>query len=99
VGSVTGEAPWPCLRCRCAAGHGVTKRLKILRNVREHWDEWEIEKGSQKEFRRLWPGKSPYVLTQSEGDILVGGIASLAELQLVANKVLSALERLAVERR
>lgn len=75
----------------------VAKRLKLLRNVREHWDEWELERGSQKEFRRLWPNQSPYVLTKTENDILVGGVASLAELEFMASDVLETLEQLKVK--
>lgn len=69
--------------------------LTLLRNVREHWDEWEIDKRSPAQFRELWPGKSPWTLTASSGDLSLAGLVSLTSLEASARTILAALDALA----
>jgi len=64
----------------------LSKRLRLLRNIREHWDEWHLDKGSAKQFRDSWPDQSPFTLTRGDGAIVVAGLVDLTELEeLVAD--------------
>jgi hypothetical protein len=69
-------------------------KLKALRNVCEHWDEWDQERGSARAYRRRWPEQSPYQisLSASRDDILLGGIVRLGDLLPPVRELLSSLE-------
>ncbi|MDE9364025.1 hypothetical protein PZ938_00250 [Luteipulveratus sp. YIM 133132] len=71
----------------------IGQHLKVLRNVREHWDEWHVDKRSPLRFRTQWPNRSPFSLTRTEGDqdLLLGEIVSLAELEDLAKHILDDL--------
>jgi hypothetical protein len=60
--------------------------LKLMRNVREHWDQWEKEERSAAHFRRLYPKNHPWntaVEKTPDGRLIphLGGVVSLDDLE------------------
>jgi hypothetical protein len=72
--------------------------LTLLRNVREHWDEWQIDKRSPAQFRELWPAKSPWTITASDGDLSLAGLVPLRSLEASARIILGELDAVIARR-
>ena len=60
---------------------GLHAKVKQLRNVLEHWDEWHLEKLSAKSFRATHPDIWPFGVNFTSDDFLVGGVIPFADLE------------------
>ena len=67
-------------------------RIKLLRNIYEHWDESRLgQGGSIKDYEAAYPGRTPFSSSSSADEGLrVGGILSMDELRAVAERVRAA---------
>lgn len=65
--------------------------LQLLRNVREHWDEWQVDRRSPAAFREKWPDTSPWTVTRSAVQVTLAGLVSLDDLEEVVAALLDQL--------
>jgi hypothetical protein len=61
--------------------YGIHDKVRNVRNVLEHWDEWTQDKLSAKEFRERFPGVWPYGTHMMEGDYMLAGVVSFLSLE------------------